>query len=91
MHSTRRYTVMMENAALDMTCTIPQCTQAHYAKQMCLAHYMQKYRGGTPGRIRERNNKPSSTCTVDGCAKPYTARGMCMMHYQRHRRAGSVN
>ncbi len=74
-----------------MSCTVGQCRQVLYAKGFCLAHYMQVYRGGTPGPIRKRNDNPPASCTVKECDRPYKARGMCMMHYQRSRRAHNLN
>lgn len=75
----------------DMHCAISQCNRNLYAKEICFAHYMQAYRGGTPGPIRKRNNSPPDKCTVTGCDRPYTARGMCMKHYQYRRRGNNSN
>ncbi len=66
------------------TCSFPSCTEEMYARDLCLQHYRQDWRGEPPRPVRRRSRY--SGCSFAGCARPHRASKLCSSHYRQRQR-----
>jgi hypothetical protein len=66
-------------------CTIRQCNQEAYRREMCGVHYRHFLKNGGD-RVRKSYG---AICSVEGCNNEHHARGYCNPHFMRFTRYGN--
>ena len=62
-------------------CYYFDCIKPVFAKNLCRAHYMQKWENKSLKPLRNKNKY--SHCSYLNCFRPHTAKGLCATHYQQ--------
>jgi hypothetical protein len=71
-------------------CSIPDCSDRHYARGWCQVHYQRWRKHGDPRVVLPGGVKkpPARACSIPECDRPAAWRGWCRTHYFRWWRQG---
>ena len=73
-------------------CSIENCDNKHYGKDLCKAHYQKLYRSedNIIANIEIRDYNKYSKCSIEGCSNNPTAKGLCGTHYTQTRKVNKT-
>lgn len=79
-----------QNKLVMLLCTIPDCSNTHFALGYCSKHYQRNRVHGDPHFLMETHSVRGEECRVQDCDRPVLAKDLCSKHYARQYRTGST-